>query len=56
MAGNEKKCGGAAFPNPPKRNYQRPRLVAYGRVHSLVAGGIGSVQEGMMMTALMRHP
>ena len=45
-----------ALPARPKKTYQCPRLRTFGRMHSLVAGGAGSTQEGMAMTAAMRYP
>lgn len=45
----------AAFSIPLKRSYICPRLVTYGKMHSLVAAGSGINVEGAMMTSLMRR-
>jgi hypothetical protein len=39
-----------------RRPYSAPKLTAFGSVSALTAGGAGSVMEGMMGTAMMRHP
>ncbi len=45
----------AAFSIPLKRSYICPRLVMFGKMHSLVAGGSTGNLEGAMMTSLMRR-
>lgn len=36
-----------------KAQYSKPKLSVYGEFANLTAGGVGSVVEGAMMTALM---
>jgi len=38
------------------RAYVAPKLIVFGPVAALTAGGTGSNQEGMKMVALKRHP
>ena len=39
-----------------KAQYSKPTLSVYGEFANLTAGGLGSLVEGAMMTALMRRP
>lgn len=41
---------------PSGRPYHSPRLLAYGAIRELTLGGVGSTQEMMAMTNLMRFP
>ncbi len=43
---NGKTTGGSLSPKYPKRNYRPPRLIAYGKIHTLVAAGSGTIREG----------
>lgn len=38
-----------------KAQYSKPKLAIYGEFANLTAGGVGSLVEGAMMTALMRR-
>ena len=56
--GNEKDDHSERPPtaNTNLRQYSPPRLLVYGPVRELTAGGSGAVAEGMAMTNLMRFP
>lgn len=43
------------LPNLPKRNYQAPRLVTFGKLSAIVTGGLSGTLEGRMMTNQMRR-
>ena len=43
------------LPNLPKRSYQAPRLVIFGKLRSIVTGGSAGDLEGMKMTNQMRR-
>ena len=51
-----RKSGKQALPKRPRRIYQPPRLVAFGKLHSIVAAGSGTNVEGMLMISTMRRP
>ena len=44
-----------ASSNLPKKVYQPPRLVTFGKLNSIVTGGSGVDTEGKMMTSMMRR-
>jgi hypothetical protein len=33
----------------PRKRYRPPRLIAFGKIHTLVAGGSGAMTEGRLM-------
>jgi len=43
------------LPNLPKKDYQPPRLVIFGKLNSIVTGGSAGDTEGMKMTNQMRR-
>jgi hypothetical protein len=49
------KSGQAASPARPRKTYQSPRLVTFGKLHTLVGAGTTGTAEGMCFFCMRRR-
>jgi hypothetical protein len=47
------RAGKPALHTRTKKVYQAPQLTAFGKIHMIVAGGSGMIQEGMAMIVMV---
>ncbi len=52
---NIKTANDPASSNPPRKIYQPPRLVTFGKLSAIVTGGSSGTLEGMRMTSQTRR-
>jgi hypothetical protein len=50
------KTGNKLLQTNPRKCYRPPRLMAFGKIHTIVAAGSGTMLEGFVMFLMTRRP